>query len=54
MDIVSMLRQIVSFITTYLATVTIILLLTDTIVIVNNGNILTDRRDKKIFAKEIQ
>ena len=49
-----MLRQIVPFITTYLATVTIILLLTDTNMIVNNGNILTDRRDKKISAKEIQ
>ena len=42
MDIVSIFRQQVLFFITYTATVTVILLLTNTIGIVNNENILTD------------
>ena len=41
-----MFRQLAS-ITTCLATVTIIVLLSDTTGIVNNGNILTDGRSKR-------
>ena len=53
MDIVSVFRQLVSlFITyTYLAIVPLILLLTGTIGIVNNGNILTDGRDKRKYLE---
>ena len=38
--------------TTYLATLTSILLLTDAIRIVNNGNILTDRADERKYLEK--
>ena len=41
------LKRFVLFLTTYLASTTVILLLTGTIKIVNNGNILTDGRDRR-------
>ena len=42
MDFTSIFRRFLLLLTTYLATLTSILLLTGTIGIVNNGNILTD------------
>ena len=52
MDIVSVFRQLVSFFITYIATVIVILLLTGTIGIVNNGNILTDGRDERKYLQK--
>ena len=52
MDIVSIFRQLVSFFITYIATVTVILLLTGTIEIVNNRNILTDGQDKRKYLEK--
>ena len=46
MEIALIFRQQVLFFITYIITVTTILLLTDTIGIVNNGNILIDEQDK--------
>ena len=51
MEIVSMFR-LVSFITTYLATVTVILLVTGTIGIVNNRNILAEVQDKRKYLEK--
>ena len=52
MNIVPIFRQLVLFIITYLATVTVILLLAGTIGIVSNGNILTDSRDKRKYLEK--
>ena len=52
MDIVSIFRQLVSFFITYIATVTVILLLTGAIEIVNNRNILTDGQDKRKYLEK--
>ena len=52
MDTVSIFRQLVSFFITYIATVTVILLLTGTIEIVNNRNILTDGQDKRKYLEK--
>ena len=52
MDIVSIFRQLVSFFITYIATVTVILLLTGTIEIVNNRNILTGGQDKRKYLEK--
>ena len=51
MDIVLIFRQLVSFFITYLTTVTVMLLLTGTIRIVNNRNILTDRQHKRKYLE---
>ena len=45
-EITLIFRQQVLFFITYIITVTTILLLTDTIGIVNNGNIMIDEQDK--------
>ena len=47
MDIVPIFRQQVSFFITYIAAVTVILLLTDTIGAVNNGNMLADEQGER-------
>ena len=47
MDFAQNFRFFMLFLTTYLATVTTILLLTDTTGIVNNGNILKDGTDNR-------
>ena len=44
-------KQTALLLMTYLASMTIILLLTDTIGIVNNGNILTDSRDERKYLE---
>ena len=52
MDIISIFRQIVSFITTYLATVTVILLLIGTIGVNNNRNILIDGQGERKYLEK--
>ena len=52
MDSEQIFRRFMLFLTTYLATVTTVLLLTGTIGIVNNGNILTDGTDKRKYLEE--
>ena len=52
MDIVSIFRQLVSFFIAYIKTVTVILLLSGTIEIVNNGNVLTNGRDKRKYLEK--
>ena len=52
MNIVPIFRQLVLLIITYLATLTVILLLAGTIAIVSNGNILTDSRDKRKYLEK--
>ena len=52
MDIVSIFRQQVSFSVTYIATATVILLLTDTIGIINNGILLTDEQDERKYLEK--
>ena len=45
------LKQFLLFLITYLKSITIILLLTGTIEIVNNRNILTDKRDERKYLE---
>ena len=52
MDIVSIFRQLVSFFIAYIKTVTVILLLSGTIEIVNNGNVLTNGRDERKYLEK--
>ena len=53
MDFTSIFRHFILLLTTYLATVTSILLLIGTFEILNNENILTDETDKrKSFKKK--
>ena len=52
MDIRSIVGWLLSVFTTYRATVTAILLLTGTVEIVNNGNILTDRQEVRKYLKK--
>ena len=52
MDFTSIFRHFLLLLTTYLAAVTSILLLTGTIGIVNNGNILTDETDKRKYLEK--
>ena len=53
MDFTSIFRHFILLLTTYLATVTSILLLIGTFEILNNENILTDETDKrKSFEKK--
>ena len=52
MDSEQIFRRFMLFLTTYLATVTTVLLLTGTIGVVNNGNILTDGTDKRKYLEE--
>ena len=52
MDTVLIVGWLLSLFTTYLATVNAILLLTNTIGIVNNGNILTDGRDERKYLEK--
>ena len=52
MDIVSIFRQLVLFFITYIATVTIILLLTGIIETVNNRNTLTDEQDERKYLEK--
>ena len=52
MDPAQIFRRFMLFLTTYLATVTTVLLLTRTIGFVNNGNILKDGTDKIKYLEE--
>ena len=52
MDFTSIFRRFLLLLTTYHATINSILLLTGTIGIVNNGNILTDGRDKRKYLEK--
>ena len=52
MDIHSIVGQLLSLSITYIATVTMILLLTGTIGIANNGNILTNRQDERKYLEK--
>ena len=45
-------KQAGLLLTTYLASMTVILLSTNTIGIVNNGNVLTDGRDKGKYLEK--
>ena len=45
-------KQLALLLTAYLALITAILLLTGTIGIVNNGNILTDGRNKRKYLEK--
>ena len=51
MDRPLIVRLLLSLFTTYIATVIAVLLHTDTIWIVNNGNILTDGRDERKYMQ---
>ena len=51
MDIVTIFRQPALLFITYFTIVTVILLFTGTIGIINNGNILTDGRGKRKYLK---
>ena len=52
MDIVSIFRQLVLFFIAYIKTVTVIFLLSGTIEIVNNGNVLTNGRDERKYLEK--
>ena len=52
MDFTSIFRRFLLLLTTYLATLTTILLLTGTIGIANNGNILTDGKDERKYLEK--
>ena len=52
MDIHSIVGQLLSLFITYIATVTVILLLTGRIGIVNNGNILKNGQDERKYLEK--